>query len=64
MVIVYFKGRKCLRKKLLRFSFAPKFLHFSGEKNFHGSTNLEIFEGKNFGGSRKQQFLVGKNFCG
>ena len=46
------KGRKYLRKKLLRFSFVAKFLHFAG-KNFRGSTKLEVFAGKNFCGSRK-----------
>ena len=51
--IYYFKGKKSFWKKLLRYSFTVKSLHFAG-KNFPGSTKLEVFTGK-------WRFLAGKN---
>ena len=50
----YFKGRKWLRKKLLRFSFTTIFLHFVGK-------NLEVLREKLLRFT-EWRFLAGKNF--
>ena len=53
---MYFKGRKCLRKKLLWFGFAAKLFHFVG-KNFRGSTKLEVFSGKTFAVDQNERYF-------
>ena len=51
-----------MRKKLLRLSFAAKFLHFTG-KNFRGSTKLGVLREKTFAVHESDDFQREKTFA-